>query len=173
MNDREELLIILQRLGREDRYEEVLARDATSFEDGFMVSLDLGMLELDTLPLGIFDNLQKLNYLDLGLNDIHSLPNGMFDFLPNLEFLNISGNRLKTLPMGIFNTLPNLKALGLRNNEIKELNDEIFQGLQKLTHLNLAGNNFNNLPRSIEKLNHLEELSTGENPLLIEDEDEI
>ncbi|MHA2402182.1 MAG: leucine-rich repeat domain-containing protein, partial [Candidatus Kariarchaeaceae archaeon] len=108
MDDHEELVQLLQRLGKESMLDEVVQRDSTTFEGGYLTALDLGNLDLESLPLGTFDHIQRIRYLDIGLNRLHSIANGMFDYLPQLEFLNLSGNRLTSLPSGIFNSIPNL-----------------------------------------------------------------
>ena len=86
--------------------------------------------------------LAQVQILDLSFNQLQELPIGIFNGLNKLTGLNLSGNKLQILPTGIFDGLNNLQKLYLNNNQLKELPTDIFKGLHNLKHLTLNSESF-------------------------------
>ena len=184
MNDREELIQIIKLLNKTEFIDDVLNRPeywdshGTVFEGDKLINLDLSDLYLDTLPLGIFDNLPHLLKLDLGGNAFSYITEGIFEKLPQLTHLNFSlnpddrplemnDNFEIILPENIFDYLGELKVLGLGGSQIKSLPSGIFKKLLKLEELDLSYNLLPTLPRCIfDTLKKLKELNLSCNKFL-------
>ena len=105
-----------------------------------------GLQELETLPLGLFDGLDRLSSLSLSANMLKALEPGVFDRLDKLEQLSVSENELQSLELGVFDGLGELKQLYLNKNQLRSLESGVFDSLSKLQGLSL----FDNQLRSLE-----------------------
>ena len=131
----------------------------------FRLELSQGF-QLTTLPVGIFDNLARLQELNLYGNQLTTLPVGIFDDLARLQILNLRQNQLTTLPAGVFDGLARLQDLRLNENQLTELPVSVFAGLGSLQILNLDGNQLTGLPVGIfDDLRSLQELNLYGNQL--------
>ena len=65
-------------------------------------TLDLGQNRIETIPQGIFDDLDNLYALRLAGNDIAKLSNTTFGNMSSLQVLNLASNRLEAIPQGTF-----------------------------------------------------------------------
>ncbi|KAM9840842.1 toll-like receptor 5 [Aulostomus maculatus] len=87
--------------------------------------------------LNLFDNLRHLMSLNLSLNGLQSLPWGVFKGLTSLVEMDLSSNTLTYLQSDVFPK--SLNILNLANNFIASPNPDIFHSLQ---FLNLRMNRF-------------------------------
>lgn len=127
-------------------------------------TLHLDSNQIEALPDGVFDNLEKLTELSLSRNKLFCLPDGIFDYLRKLKYLFLGWNNIKTLPDGIFDILVNLEKLSLYSNKIKKLPTEIFDNLENLETLYLDSNRIEVLPDGVfDNLEKLEILSFTRN----------
>ena len=109
--------------------------------------LDLSENDITDLRLGVVSTfLNNLSTLSLDCNLLNSLQLGVFDNLYKLETLNLSINLFKTLPKGLFDNLQNLIVLELFNNSIASLSANIFHNLHKLEFLELGDNFLTEIP---------------------------
>nr|AIO08102.1 variable lymphocyte receptor C [Petromyzon marinus]AIO08254.1 variable lymphocyte receptor C [Petromyzon marinus] len=102
--------------------------------------LRLDSNKLQSLPVGVFDQLKNLNELRLSSNQLKSLPSGVFDSLTKLTRLDLNTNQLQSIPAGAFDKLTNLQTLELRNNELQSVPDGAFDSLAKVETLHLVNN---------------------------------
>ena len=103
---------------------------------------------LETLPAGVFDNLQNPFFMMLEHNRLTELPAGLFDKIGPLHSLYLDHNQLSVLPPGLFDSLAELRSLGLRNNRLRSLPSETFCGLTELTSVDLSSNNISHFIRA-------------------------
>jgi Leucine-rich repeat (LRR) protein len=111
--------------------------------------LDLGDLELTTLPRGVLNYLTELSVIKLECNKLTMLPADLFSGLTELKAINLSNNKLTMLPADLFNGLPKLKAINLSNNQLTMLPDKIFKGLISVKRLSLHNNQLTKVPQGI------------------------
>ena len=100
--------------------------DVEEFHLREITHLDFGARNLDTLSLGDFDGLIRLQTLDLSHNLLESLPEGLFDGLFLLEALYLDNNSLETVPENLFEPLFLLRELTLHGNPVLELPAGLF-----------------------------------------------
>nr|AIO08237.1 variable lymphocyte receptor C [Petromyzon marinus] len=96
--------------------------------------------QLQSLPVGVFDQLKNLNELYLNDNQLKSLPPRVFDSLTKLTRLTLYINQLQSIPEGIFNKLASLQTLNLYNNQLQSVPDGAFDSLTNLETMNLFNN---------------------------------
>nr|AGJ51096.1 variable lymphocyte receptor C [Petromyzon marinus] len=96
--------------------------------------------QLQSLPVGVFDQLKNLNELRLASNQLKSLPPGVFDRLTKLTLLNLGSNQLQSIPEGAFDKLTKLETLQLTNNKLQSVPDGAFDSLGKLEVLSINNN---------------------------------
>nr|AIO08260.1 variable lymphocyte receptor C [Petromyzon marinus] len=96
--------------------------------------------QLQSLPVGVFDQLKNLNELRLDFNKLKSLPSGVFDSLTKLTWLGLEQNQLQSIPKGAFDKLTNLQTLDLRNNHLQSVPDGAFDSLVNLETIYLDPN---------------------------------
>ena len=114
--------------------------------------LYLENMNLTELPAGVFDGLDRVEYLwklSLKGNALRTLPEGLFRNLSSLILLDLQGNRLRTLPEGLFWNLSNLSELHLEDNGLRTLPEGVFQSLSRLEELDLSKNTLNTLPAGL------------------------
>ena len=99
--------------------------------------------QLETLPVGIFNNLSNLKVLSLSHNKLKTLPVGVFNGLSNLEMLYLYYNKLKTLPISIKKSLP---------NDCKINTDSDFEWVEDVIE-NKSGEHITQIQMIIEKNN--------------------
>jgi Leucine-rich repeat (LRR) protein len=137
-----------------------------------LVNLQLAKNKIKKIP-DVFHNLKKLDHLNLANNLIKKIPDSIF-LLQNLTDLNLSNNKLCNINV---NSLINLKLLDLAANNFIEcpdihrltkleklfLNDNYIKFidiyLPSLKTLYLSSNPINQLPKNINLLTNLIELS--------------
>nr|AGJ51110.1 variable lymphocyte receptor C [Petromyzon marinus] len=96
--------------------------------------------QLQSLPVGVFDQLKNLNELHLSINKLKSLPPRVFDSLTKLTTLSLSTNQLQSIPAGVFDKLTNLNRLDLDTNQLQSVPNGAFDSLTNLETMNLLGN---------------------------------
>ena len=127
--------------------------------------LDLYNNKLTTLPEGVFNGISEL-HLNLDGNELTTLLDGVFDGV-DLISLRLIGNKLTTLPDGVFEGLGSLARLWLDGNELTSLPVDVFEGLSSLETLSLSGNRLTSLPDgAFEGLTALRELNLHGNHLV-------
>ena len=109
---------ILRKIDRLDMSHQVINSIKTNLVDDKVIRLDLGNLDLLTLPSGIFDQISTLNVLYLNNNQLSLLPIGIFDCLPLLQWLDLGRNRLEAIQENTFSKSSSLRVLGLHNNQL-------------------------------------------------------
>lgn len=116
------------------------------FDDvGNLTWLDLRSNKVH-LPVDIFRNLHKLEYLELGYNNLNGLESGVFRNQHNLKHLNLWGNNLQHLARDSFQGVSSIVELDLSGNNIEILQPDVFEFLNNLTNINLNANRFSSLP---------------------------
>ncbi|CAH2059294.1 unnamed protein product, partial [Iphiclides podalirius] len=154
-----------------------------------LVTLDISLNKIKTLPLGIFDDLIKLRYLNISHNLITDFPAGLLTRIPNLLELDLTGNNLKTLNPGAFNKISMLflaknafqgNGMGpdvfqssdinfmiLANNNMEGAPDSLLRTLRELVYLNLEECSLTELPKFIaaQNLNTLTHLTLNGNKI--------
>lgn len=98
------------------------------------------------LPMNIFRNLTKLEYLELGYNNLKTLEPGVFRSQNRLKSLNLWGNDLQHLTKDAFIGVSSIVELDLSSNNIEQLQPDVFELLTNLTNINLSANRFTSLP---------------------------
>nr|AIO08240.1 variable lymphocyte receptor C [Petromyzon marinus] len=96
--------------------------------------------QLQSLPVGVFDQLKNLNELRLTYNQLKSLPPRVFDSLTQLTLLQLNTNQLQSIPAGAFDKLTNLQTLSLSTNQLQSVPDGTFDSLAQLSDLRLDNN---------------------------------
>nr|AIO08230.1 variable lymphocyte receptor C [Petromyzon marinus] len=96
--------------------------------------------QLQSLPVGVFDQLKNLNELRLSSNKLKSLPPAVFDKLTKLTLLNLYNNQLQSVPHGAFDHLTKLEDLRLNENKLQSVPDGAFDSLAKVETLHLVNN---------------------------------
>lgn len=107
------------------------------------------------LPVNIFRNLHKLEYLELGYNNLNKLENGIFRNQHNLKHLNLWGNNLQHLSKDSFLGVSSIVELDLSSNNIETLHSDVFEHLTNLTNINLNANRFASLPEGLFSKNQM------------------
>ncbi len=129
-------------------------------------SLLVRATRLETLPSGVFDELESLGQLNLADNALVSLPPDIFAGLANLWWLRLNGNRLSELPPGLFEATPDLEQLYASGNGMIRVREGVFSGHATLSRLDLSGNRISELaPRAFAEMAGLEELRLSNNRL--------
>ena len=115
------------------------------------------------LPNGLFESLTNLEMLYVGI--VPTEP-GLFDPLRNLTRLAIGHTTSTTLPQGIFDRLHSLEELYVGHTDLNTVHPGIFDELQSLKVLNLGDNALTEVPAGLfDSLGQLEWLSLRENQL--------
>nr|AIO08232.1 variable lymphocyte receptor C [Petromyzon marinus] len=96
--------------------------------------------QLQSLPVGVFDQLKNLNELRLSSNKLKSLPPRVFDSLTKLTELQLHTNQLQSIPAGAFDKLTNLQTVSLSTNQLQSVPDGAFDSLAKLETTTLSNN---------------------------------
>lgn len=165
-SDNQRLEDMMDLLGLQSQFDNILNSYRTKFRDGKLISLDLIKVGITNLPEDIFDRLEAIESLFLSYNKIETLPNGIFRNCKNLIHLDLRGMGLQSIPEGIFNNLLKLKKLEINDNRLTTLPENIFENLFSLVELNLSNNNISELsPIIFDNLGHLERLFLYFNPL--------
>nr|AIO08167.1 variable lymphocyte receptor C [Petromyzon marinus] len=102
--------------------------------------------QLQSLPVGVFDQLKNLNELRLSSNQLKSLPPRVFDSLTKLTYLSLNNNQLQSIPAGVFDKLTNLDRLELSTNQLQSVPDGAFDKLTNLQTLSLQINQLQSVP---------------------------
>nr|AIO08187.1 variable lymphocyte receptor C [Petromyzon marinus] len=127
--------------------------------------LELQYNQLQTLPVGVFDQLKNLDKLYLTYNQLKSLPPRVFDSLTKLTLLNLGENQLQSIPKGVFDRLTNLQELRLYNNQLQSIEAGLFDKLTNLQTLDLQVNQLQSVPNgAFDSLGKLEVLNINNNP---------
>ena len=130
-------------------------------------TLKLARNRLRKLPAGVFAGLGRLKDLDLWQNELQALPAGVFSGLTSLQDLDLEENELHVLPAGVFDGL-NLRFLGLEGNRLRTLPPGLFADVDVTLTLDLSGNELRALPEdAFSGLTNLNLLDLSENRLRV------
>lgn len=127
-----------------------------------VVKLDLGMLQLTSLPESL-GRLPQLTQLYLHNNQLTSLPESLGN-LVRLRALHLFNNRLTSLPDTLGN-LAQLQELTLFSNRLTTLPDSL-GALAQLRELSLYNNQLTSLPDALGDLTRLQSLALYNNQLI-------
>lgn len=152
-----------------------------------VTSLDLTGNNIKTLPDGLLDNMTGLKQFFAPNNKISDIPKDFFKNNKNLTWVNMSSNIITSIDSGDLKGLTSINELDLANNQIAIIAEDAFNGLDKLTTINLPGNkliefpniaktdlnnvtdlylynnNLKEIPKAIENMTNLENLSLDGN----------
>ncbi|EFN86808.1 protein toll [Harpegnathos saltator] len=137
----------------------ILSNNMISDLDGSLLAnlpnlIELNLMENNlNLPVGFFDYTPNLERLELGGNNMQSIELGTFDNLKKLELLNLWKNNFTEFPLGIFDYLVALRGFDINGNDIVSLPENIFAKLKNLEAINLSRNYFTELPRDLLRNN--------------------
>ncbi|XP_033756871.1 leucine-rich repeat-containing protein 15-like [Pecten maximus] len=94
--------------------------------------LNLGHNKLTSVPVGLFFNMNALEYLNLDSNQITSLKPSTFQGLQSLDYMDLSYNKLPSISTGAFLHTPRLTQLDIRGQDtlIFNLSRQGIQGLE-------------------------------------------
>ena len=119
----------------------------------------------DGLPMGLFKDLNSVQYLNLSMSRIRELEAGIFDGLNSVSIVALSANELQDLPAGLFNDLPSLEKVWINDNGLSTIHGDAFGGATTLTELVLSRNELVTLPPGLfEGLTNLRTLNLAFNP---------
>lgn len=120
--------------------------------EGLGTLKNIGMYGIyDSLPEGIFDGLDSLEYIEMIDCDLTALPENIFQGLTSLVSLELRENSFRTLPDTIFDGLKSLEILDLSGNELIELSSGIFGDLTSLLELDIHDNYLLCYPQSFAR----------------------
>ena len=142
------------------------AFDGLSLSDSYWPTprISLSGNVIETLPLGVFDEVSGLEGLELQYNHISGFEEGFFANLPDLETLSLTGNDIKSIPTGMFKGLTALTDLALSHNALTAVEEDYFADLSKLEDLGLGYNDISRLhPTSFSGLTSLQKLNLQRN----------
>nr|AIO08261.1 variable lymphocyte receptor C [Petromyzon marinus] len=121
--------------------------------------------QLQSLPVGVFDQLKNLNELRLDFNKLKSLPSGVFDRLTKLKELWLNSNQLQSIPAGAFDKLTRLEKLYLERNQLQSIPHGAFDHLTKLEDLRLNENKLQSVPEgAFDNLINMQNMQLHDNP---------
>ncbi|XP_078681936.1 uncharacterized protein LOC144916613 [Branchiostoma floridae x Branchiostoma belcheri] len=130
-----------------------------------VITVDLSGHNITVLYNGWFSELRNLRSLDLNFNPIQTIEVGTFAGLEKLERLELLAFGIYMYPLrnGLFHDLRNLNSLTFQTYTDTVASEGVFTGLSKLRHLRLAVKNISNLPDHIfYSLTSLESLEIQE-----------
>lgn len=128
----------------------------------FIVSLDLSMNLLESLPTNFFPTFPVIQILDLSKNRLKSLPNGIGS-CGVLAAVDVSHNYLERLPEDFNDVHSSLRVLDISNNPLKILPECVISAT--LEELHASGVGIRELPADIGQMGNLIALKLGENQL--------
>ena len=116
----------------------------TSIANGFCIeSIDLSDNHINLRPpyedFRIFQWIKDVKELSLSRNNIDLLPHGCFDGLEKVEKILLDGNRIASIESGFLNMLSSIKSIDLSGNNLQEIPFSI-KGMFNLSELDLSGN---------------------------------
>ena len=128
--------------------------------------LELSAIQVSELPLDLFSDLTRLEWLVLAIGDLSTTSPDVFSGLQSLTHLWLSGNGSRQIPEGLFSRLSKLETLLLAGNALTGLSPGVFAGLSNLNYLHLRNNGLVELPpRVFSELSNLESLLLSEDDL--------
>lgn len=120
--------------------------------------LNLNENSIESIQLGAFNGLYKLEELYLRKNKIKIITKGVFNSLANLKVLDISSNLLEEIEENSFHGLTKMEKIILSSNHLTYLSESVFVSQKQIKYLDLSGNQFNVLNESI--FSNMSELET-------------
>ena len=112
-------------------------------------NLDLSNKNINSIELGLFNNLPMLTSLNLSYNNINKIVPGIFNNLPNLSILNFSNSGIEYIELGSFNNLVSIHTIDLNDNLLIAIEDDSFINVPLLKELYLKRNNLTYTPNII------------------------
>ncbi|MGH0148097.1 UNVERIFIED_CONTAM: hypothetical protein FKN15_011908 [Acipenser sinensis] len=109
-------------------------------------TLYLNQNKIQTIPDGIFNQLQQLKFLKLSTNHLSKIPSDL-GCCKSLQYLNLSHNSLNFLPEVVLE-LQNLKELFVEYNRLRELPAKLFEN-QNLEKFSAASNRLREPPDEV------------------------
>lgn len=128
--------------------------------------LNLGHNKLTKVPVGLFFNMNALEYLNLDSNQIIALRPSTFQGLQSLDYMDLSYNKLSSLPTGAFAHTPRLTKLDIRGEDtpIFNLSRQGIQGLENTLQDLIVTDNVvyeQEMWRAVASLTQLRDLKLG------------
>ncbi|MEK6580602.1 MAG: leucine-rich repeat domain-containing protein, partial [Bdellovibrionota bacterium] len=124
----------------------VLELKVGDFDGLGLISLSILNTSVESLPDGIFRNLEKLSQLQIIGNQLTQIQKGLFSDLKNLKTLNIQSNSITELSSDFFMGISELETFSISTNSLKELPEDLFQNVKKLRQIDLGSNALETLP---------------------------
>ena len=114
-----------------------------------VTSLDLSNNKIKEIPEGFLDGKTALENFYIEANYVKDIPAGLFKDTVNLNWITFSGNELNSIDKEDFAGLKNLTILDLTSNEINTIEADAFNDLVKVEQLGLGTNNLSSLPADL------------------------
>ena len=132
---------------------------ADSFNHSSCLTLAMSWNQLETIEIGAFNNLNKMESLLLNNNKLSSLVPEVFRGLPSLTQLLLHNNYFQSVLPEMFRELQSLTELSLAGNDLVALEARTFEWTSQLSKLWIHENNIQYLPSglfsNLTKLRHL------------------
>ncbi|XP_021361115.1 leucine-rich repeat-containing protein 70-like [Mizuhopecten yessoensis] len=128
--------------------------------------LNLGHNKMTSMPVGLFFNMNALEYLNLDSNQIALVQTSTFQGLQSLDYMDLSYNKLSSLSAGAFLHTPKLTQLDIRGEDtpVFNLSRQGIQGLENtLEDLILTDTVVyeQDMWRAVSSLSRLQDLKLG------------
>lgn len=114
-----------------------------------ITSLDLSGNKIKEIPEGLLDGKTALTDFYIESNYVQDIPEGLFKDASNLNWISFASNKLTSIEKGDFVGLKNLTILDLTTNEITSIETDSFKDLTKVEQLGLGTNELSSLPADL------------------------
>lgn len=131
-------------------------------ENLFLEQISLQYNRIESIAVGAFRGLNKLQVLILYHNKLTILRANTFTGAPNIQSLDLACNDIVTIEDGALN-LPMLKEILISENKLKSLSDTVFDGVPNLQNVDLQKNQLERIGHAFTNLKSLHQLQLSEN----------